>query len=68
MDESLGWLPDSGWKEIETQVDRIDGLVRITMSDQETGRTLYSFRYAPETARMLAQMLTMNSIMIEDES
>jgi hypothetical protein len=68
VDESLGWVPEVGWREIETQIDRIDGMVRITIYEKETAQTIYSVRYSPDTARLLAQTLTMNSIQIEDEN
>jgi hypothetical protein len=57
-----------GWKTIETNIDRIDGYVRMIVTEQATGRVLHAARYAPEVARTMAMILTMNAIKIEDEN
>lgn len=56
-----------GWKTIETHIDRIEGYVRLIVTDQ-SGHTLFAGRYAPDVARAMAQLLTLNSIKCEDEN
>lgn len=55
-----------GWKMIETYIDRVDGFVRMTVT--EGGRVVYAARYKPEVAYIMAQTLTMNAMRIEDEN
>lgn len=56
----------AGWRMVETHVDTADEHVRVTITEHETGRIVYSSRYSPETARMLAQKLTLASFKLED--
>jgi hypothetical protein len=54
-----------GWKTIETHIDRIDGYVRVVVTDPQ-GRTVFAARYHPDVARIMAQTLTLNALKIED--
>lgn len=56
----------AGWRMVETHVDTADDHVRVTISEILTGRIVYSARYSPETARQLAQKLTLASYSLED--
>jgi hypothetical protein len=63
--------PDSdvpqGWKTIEMHIDRIDGYVRIIVTEEQTGRTVFASRYSNEVAMTMAQMLTLNAIKNQDD-
>lgn len=71
-EEATGAVPDgeegmrAGWRTVETNVDTIEEHVRVTISEIESGRIVYSARYSPETARSLARALTLRSFELDD--
>lgn len=58
----------AGWRLVETNVDTADNHVRVTITEHETGRIVYSSRYSPDTARTLARALTLNAYRLEDST
>lgn len=56
-----------GWRHVETHVDVVDGMVRMTIIECETRRIVYSSRYHPKTAREIAYNLTVTALSVEDD-
>jgi hypothetical protein len=57
-----------GFRATETFIDRRDGYVRETVTEQATGRVICVVVYRPEVARIKAMQLTLNALKIEDEA
>lgn len=65
MGETPGWVP-GGWRNVETHIDTIEGMVRIMVIDCMSGKVVFSTRYHPETAREMAYNLTIKALELED--